>query len=471
MLQLSNLKIGDFIQPGARFAEKYIVERELGRGGMGSVLLVQHPELGTRVALKVMLPELAADERLVERFLREGKATARLTSEHVARVFDAGRHPAGFPYLVMEFLSGRTLDDLVGKEGPLAIPTAVDLLLQACEGVAHAHAAGIVHRDLKPANLFLVPRADGSVCLKVLDFGIAKEIGGASPMTGTAESFGSPEYMSPEQIRAAKDVDPRSDVWSLGVVLFEVLTCRVPFESPSVFEVASKILGEPAQSLEDLRPDAPPGLADVLARCFEKNPARRYPSVAELAAALAPFGGRDAPEAAERISVTLGVGASPLFGMPGATRVTARASSPIGDATTELSWPRAAGSSGFTSRRRLARVAIALLALSAIAAAFSAWAFHASRRPPEVLPVPSAALAPSAATTPSPSAPALLATPGASAAPTPPAVPSVRPPPTTPPSSVKPPRATASAPAVAPSSAAPAVTPSAAPTGMSRHGE
>lgn len=371
----SKLSISDFIEPGSRFADRYIIERELGRGGMGAVILVKHPQLGKQFALKVMLPELAEDERLVERFLREGRATARLTSEHVARVFDAGRHPAGFPFLVMEYLQGKSLHEVLHRGTSLDIPTAVDLLLQACEGVAHAHAAGIVHRDLKPANLFLTTKADGAPCLKVLDFGIAKEIGGASPMTATAESFGSPEYMSPEQVRAAKNVDPRSDVWSLGVVFFELLTRRVPFESASVFEVASLILSGAPHDLQALRPDAPRGLADVVARCFEKEPGRRWPDVSALAAALAPYGPPGSEARAATVAQILGTTGGALFAQVSLAKV-----DPLGEAATERSVP--GRSTGFSSRRTLSRVALGLLVVSFGAAAFSAWAFHSSRQAP-----------------------------------------------------------------------------------------
>ncbi|HRH00922.1 MAG TPA: serine/threonine-protein kinase, partial [Polyangiaceae bacterium] len=380
MARISRVSLTDFTAPGSLFDGKFLVERELGRGGMGSVLLVRHPELGTRVALKVMLPEHATDERLVERFLREGRATARLSSEHVARVFDAGRHADGFPYLVMEFLAGYTLHDRLARGGPLGVPAAVDLLLQACEGVAHAHAAGIVHRDLKPANLFLVPRPDGSVCLKVLDFGIAKDVGGANPMTATAESFGSPEYMSPEQIRAAKTVDPRSDVWALGVVLFEMLTGRVPFESASVFEVASKILGEAPLPVGALRPDAPPGLQAALATCLEKSPQRRFQGVGQLAAAIAPFGGPGAAAAAERAAKTVGLGSGPAF-----TQVSQGAAERIAVSGIAPTEPHGASSrrptTGLRARQRLAAVAAGMLAASVLVAGFGAWALHTSRLP------------------------------------------------------------------------------------------
>jgi eukaryotic-like serine/threonine-protein kinase len=307
----SPVAIDQLLFPGAVF-EKYAVERELGRGGMGVVFSAMHTDLGRKVALKVLLPQHAGSERIVERFLREGRAAAKLSSEHVAKVLDVGRHPAGLPYLVMEYLDGRDLGRVVDEGGPLQLSEAIHLLLQVCEGLADAHAAGLVHRDLKPENLFLVQRKDGTPCVKVLDFGIAKEVAEASSMTGTNDTFGSPHYMSPEQLRASRTVDVRSDIWALGIVAFELLSARFPFDAESVFALASCILSDPPHSLGTLRPDLPKGFVDVVARCLEKKAADRPQNVAELAASLAAFGSDDDRRSAARVRGVLGVPERPV---------------------------------------------------------------------------------------------------------------------------------------------------------------
>jgi serine/threonine-protein kinase len=221
-------------------------------------------------------------------------------------VLDVARLDGGAPYLVMEHLQGVDLATLSHSRGPLPIDEAVGYLLQAGEAIAEAHQRGIVHRDLKPSNLFLVRRADGTALVKVLDFGISKMIdpAGAPPLTRTADLLGTPYYMSPEQLVAAKEVDPRADVWALGVVLHQLLSARMPFEAPAAPNVIARIVGQPPTPLRDHRADAPVGLEEAVLRCLEKDRARRFESVAHLARALAPY----APQAAasvERIGRTL----------------------------------------------------------------------------------------------------------------------------------------------------------------------
>lgn len=276
------------VRPGAIFADKYRVEREIGRGGMGVVVAALHLELHTKVALKVMLPELARDERLVERFLREARATARLASEHVARVVDVGRHPIGSPYLVMELLEGEDLSAFV-RRGGLSVGMATGLLLQACEGLSHAHAAGLVHRDLKPENLFVTRLRDGAHCVKVLDFGIAKDATAASQVTQTTDTFGSPHYMSPEQMKASRNVDARADIWALGVVAFELYSGELPFQANTVLELASTILTEPPRSLSSLRPDLPAPIVAIVMQCLDRRVDARPQTVMDVAAALSPY--------------------------------------------------------------------------------------------------------------------------------------------------------------------------------------
>ncbi len=227
---LAKLPTAEFA-PGNVLAGTYRIDHVLGAGGMGIILAGRHLELDQRVAIKALRKESMEDPELVARFLREARASAKIKSEHVARVIDVGRHGENqVPFIVMEFLRGSDLAEVQKTNGPLSIPLAVEYLLQACEAIAEAHALGIVHRDLKPANLFLTKRPDGSALVKVLDFGISKMVdrldiaAGSDPLTKTAMMMGSPHYMPPEQLRSARDVDQRADVWSLGVVLHKLLT-------------------------------------------------------------------------------------------------------------------------------------------------------------------------------------------------------------------------------------------------------
>jgi eukaryotic-like serine/threonine-protein kinase len=295
------------VNEGTILAGKYRVDQVLGVGGMGAVVAARHLELNHRVAIKFLLPALLSDAGCVERFAREARAAVRITSEHVARVFDVGTLDNGAPYMVMEFLEGDDLAEWIRKRGPLPIDQAVDFLLQASVAIADAHSLGIVHRDLKPANLFCVRRNDGQYFIKVLDFGISKLTEASTSESGmsvtqTSTVMGSPLYMSPEQLHSAKDVDARTDVWALGVILFELLTGTVPFPGESFGELAVKIAIRPAPPLRSLRPDAPRGLEAVVSRCLEKDRARRYPDVAEMARALLPFAPERARSSIDRIS-------------------------------------------------------------------------------------------------------------------------------------------------------------------------
>jgi len=293
------------VQPGQLVAEKYQVERVLGQGGMGLVVAALHLQLQQRVAIKVLLPEAMRREGAVERFLREARAAVQLRSEHVGRVLDVGTLDTGEPFMVMEFLEGSDLADLLLRRGPLPVDVAADFLIQACEALADAHALGIVHRDVKPANLFITRRSDGSPMLKVLDFGISKAAAQTNTdfkLTQTSTLIGSPGYMSPEQLRSAAEVDARTDIWSLGVVLYELLAGKPPFTAMSFSELCLKVVSDP---LPPMPAAAPPRLQAVIARCLERDPDRRYRHVAELASVLAPFGPPSAYEAAQRIGRVL----------------------------------------------------------------------------------------------------------------------------------------------------------------------
>ncbi|HEX7453871.1 MAG TPA: serine/threonine-protein kinase, partial [Polyangiaceae bacterium] len=279
------------VNPGDVLAGKYRVERVLGMGGMGVVVAATHLELGQLVALKFLLPAAELNAEATARFIREARAAVRISSEHVARVTDVGRLENGAPYMVMEYLEGVDLGEHV-KGAHLPIDAAADFVLQACEAIAVAHALGIVHRDLKPANLFVTIRPDGTPLIKVLDFGISKVVGinEQNPsLTKTSAVMGSPLYMSPEQMRSARNVDARADIWSLGTILHELIAGSPPFGGETLGEVFSNVMTVEATPLRVLRPETPERLERLVQRALEKDPARRIANVGDLAAALAEF--------------------------------------------------------------------------------------------------------------------------------------------------------------------------------------
>jgi tRNA A-37 threonylcarbamoyl transferase component Bud32 len=286
------------VSEGDVVLDKYRVERVLGQGGMGVVVAATHVDLDQRVALKFLLPEALAHPELVERFAREAKAAARIQSQHVVRVLDTGKMPTGAPFMVMEYLEGDDLSDVLEREGRIPVARVVDYLLEACEAVGEAHAAGIVHRDLKPANLFLAKQRDRRSMVKVLDFGISKlDDPTSAPITRTQTMMGSPHYMSPEQLVSSKHVDARSDIWALGVIFYELASGRRPFDGESMPEVVGQILKNEPARLGTLVGDVSLDLELVVARCLASSPSDRFASVAELACALEPFAG-DASAAA-----------------------------------------------------------------------------------------------------------------------------------------------------------------------------
>jgi tRNA A-37 threonylcarbamoyl transferase component Bud32 len=298
---------------GQLLAGKYRVEQVLGVGGMGAVVAAHHLQLDTKVAIKFLLPQALANRDAVARFAREARAAVKIKSEHVARVLDVGTLENGAPYMVMEYLQGADLSALLRDQGPLSVPEAIDFVLQASEAIAEAHGLGIVHRDLKPANLFCIRTADGRPSIKVLDFGISKMSAGAETashgvMTQTSTVMGSPFYMSPEQMVESRDVDARTDIWALGVILYELLAGKVPFSGDTVPEVCARIAARSPPPLRDLRVDVPAELEAVVSKCLEKDRQQRYRDVAELAAALFPFAPQRAWPSIERISDIVNAG-------------------------------------------------------------------------------------------------------------------------------------------------------------------
>jgi serine/threonine protein kinase len=286
------------VTPGQIIGGRYLVGTLIGEGGMGLVCAATHLGLESPVAIKLIRPDLKHDAEFVERFLNEARRAAALRSEHVATVHDVGQLDTGEPYLVMERLEGVELETYLRATGPLEPRRAAELMLEACEGLAAAHAAGIVHRDLKPANLFLARRSDGKEVLKILDFGISKAVTDDAPSSSTSRSLGSPWYMSPEQMLDASSVDFRADIWSLGVVLFELLTTKPPFDGQSVAEVCVKVLTGRVPSPAELRPGLDRALEMIVLRCLQRDREQRYATVRELELDLQAFLANSANEQA-----------------------------------------------------------------------------------------------------------------------------------------------------------------------------
>ena len=298
----------DELRPGTVLAGKYRVERVLGAGGMGVVVAAHHIQLAQNVAIKFLLPGALANKEAVARFAREAQAAVRIKSEHVARVSDVGTLPDGAPYMVMEYLEGKDLAEWLKAESALPVEQAVEFVLQACEAIAEAHSIGIVHRDLKPANLFVIRRRDGVQAVKVLDFGISKLTGSGVPgsdMTQTAAMMGSPLYMSPEQIQSSKDVDARTDIWALGVILYELVTGACPFMAETIPALVYQIMSGVPLPFQNRRPGLPNELESVVFKCLEKDRAKRFENVGELAVALLPLAPTRGRGSIDRISGVL----------------------------------------------------------------------------------------------------------------------------------------------------------------------
>lgn len=296
---------------GAVIAEKYRIERVLGEGGMGIVVAAVHLGLEQPVAIKFLLPEAMRSKVAVERFQREARVAAMIRSEHVARVHDVGTLDGGVPFIVMEQLVGRDLGQTIAQGGALSVEEACEIALQACEALGEVHAAGIVHRDLKPSNLFITRRADGSPAVKLLDFGISKLTLGAEDLTldpaltATATIMGSPSYMSPEQLKSTKEVDSRTDVWSLGAVLYEAITGKPAFRGETVPQVCAMIASEPPRPPSTWRDGIPTELERVVLECLEKDADKRV-SLVDLAHVLARFAPERARPSLRRLEALLG---------------------------------------------------------------------------------------------------------------------------------------------------------------------
>ncbi|MDX2019160.1 MAG: serine/threonine-protein kinase [Deltaproteobacteria bacterium] len=300
------------IAPGTIIADRYEVIGPLGQGGMGEVVVAKHLFLKQNVALKLIRSDARPDGDVLKRFEREAHIIARLRGENIARVLDAGQTEYGMPFIAMELLTGEDLDSIARKTGKLPVDVAVRFVMQACEGLAEAHVMGIVHRDLKPANLFLTTKLDGTKLIKILDFGISKVAPGVlsdssgAQVTGTTTTIGSPAFMSPEQLRSSRDVDLRTDIWALGVILFRLCSGRFPFEGDTITEVIVKAMTESPLDLQSLEPSLPKQLIEAVDACLQKNRDHRPINVGALARMLAPILEEEGDGYADRISRILG---------------------------------------------------------------------------------------------------------------------------------------------------------------------
>jgi eukaryotic-like serine/threonine-protein kinase len=271
---------------------KYRVAQRIAEGGMGRVFAAMHLELQRPVAVKVMRPELARHESLIERFVNEARAAAMLRSENVVHVLDAGTTDDGLPYFVMELLDGETVAELVSRYGAFPLETAVEYALQMCAGLVEAHALGIIHRDLKPQNLLVIRQPDGTPTVKILDFGIAKLLFARDRTNPTqaTDTIGSPSYMSPEQMRAPHDVDHRTDIWSLGTVLYEMVTGHAAFDGKTIPGVCANVLAGAPLPIGMSRQGVPQELEAVILRCLRKDRGARFASISAVTQALTALG-------------------------------------------------------------------------------------------------------------------------------------------------------------------------------------
>jgi serine/threonine protein kinase len=366
------------VRPGHLLAGKYRVERVLGQGGMGYVVAARHLQLDQLVAMKFLRAGALDETEAVARFVREARACVRLRNEHVARVYDVGTLDTGEPYMVMEYLDGCDLAALSKQRGGgLAISEACEYVLQACEALGEAHSLGIVHRDVKLANLFVTRGPTGAPLVKVLDFGISKSnpFGESEhDMTRTTSMLGSPRFMSPEQMRDPRAVDPRSDIWSLGVVLYRLACGKAPFEADTLGRLLTMVMHEQASPPRAVRPDLPPGFDAVVMRCLEKDPEARFANVAELAYALSPYASDPAraAAAAARMAATLSVVGPSTLEIPRA-HVSSCPSGPpaVMDTGTASPWTDTRSAHPSRARSTLIGVAVTLATLLVVGAGAS----------------------------------------------------------------------------------------------------
>jgi serine/threonine protein kinase len=374
-----------YARPGEILLGKYRVEEVIGIGGMGCVVRASHLYLQQPVAIKILLPGMVESQSTVQRFMREAQATVKLRSEHIARVMDVSTLPDGTPVLVMEYLEGYDLNQILRHHGPQLPQAVVDLMLQACEGIAEAHSLGIIHRDIKPSNFFITRRPDGSNLLKILDFGISKAgDSGISELTGTQTVIGTPTYMAPEQMQTARSTDPRSDIWSMGVVMYQMLAGRPPFEAENYAQLVLMVAKDPPAQFSVALPG---GLQSIVFRCLEKEPKNRIQNAGELARMLAPYASDPltAQQSADRASRILSTprGSQPGFPLStagGGVQMTPPALTPKSWGQTGSSLGGAAGQMGTKVVRRSRGLVIAGVATLCVAAGAGGYLISSSMK-------------------------------------------------------------------------------------------
>jgi serine/threonine protein kinase len=365
------------LEPGTVLLGKYRIERLLGKGGMAVVYLAHHEMLQQDVAIKILLPDVAEKPENASRFLNEARAAVRLRNEHVATVMDIGVLEDDSAYIVLEYLDGLDLEQVLEANGPMPWQQVVDYVLQALEAVAQAHALGIVHRDLKPSNLFIAKRPNGTPILKVLDFGISKITNTLADgsVTSTKTMLGSPVFMSPEQLRSAKKVDHRTDIWAIGVVFYHLLTGGFPYEAESIGELFAAVLEQMPASIRAMRPDVPPELEAIYRRCLSRNVDERYPNVAELAFALEPLASADGKISVAHIRKTLGAGeaVSVTSARPVENKAPAPPANIATGPSTAAEWSESLATTKKSPLPRTAAIGGAVVVLCALGVAFAVW--------------------------------------------------------------------------------------------------
>ena len=346
---------------------RYRILSQLGQGGMGAVYLAEHVLIKRKVALKCLHSELARDQEVVTRFHREALAATAIGNEHVVEVTDMGRFDDGALFMVLEYLQGQDLADLIDHEGPQTLGRATRILSQMCDALSEVHASGIVHRDLKPENVFLTKRGNNPDFVKILDFGISKFThsidGAAANITRTGMAMGTPYFMAPEQAEG-RDVDHRVDIYALGGILFNILTGRYPFEADTFPMLVVKICTEPPPSVRSLAPALPAEIEAVIAKCLAKDPAERFEDCATLGAALAPF---------QHMEVMATIASTPSPAIDGAVSAIRSRTGATGTSTSPLASQRLQADDVPGVRKSSTKAIGLLVALAALIAVAIAW--------------------------------------------------------------------------------------------------